>query len=394
MKRVFLVVLDSFGIGALPDAADFGDEGANTLASVAGSPTLCVPYMQRMGLGNIDGVSCLLPTPAPVAAFGRAAERSAGKDTTIGHWEIAGLFSPRPLPTYPNGFPPEVIEAFSAATGRGVLCNLPYSGTDVIQDYGESHCKTGDLIVYTSADSVFQIAAHEDVVPPAQLYEYCRIARRILVGQHAIGRVIARPFLGQAGQYVRTGNRRDFSLPPPANTLLNAVSEAGLSCIAVGKISDIFAGSGVTEDIHTSNNTEGTEELLRQLGRDFSGLCFVNLVDFDSQYGHRRNIEGYAAALSAFDAALPAVLTAMREEDLLIITADHGCDPGYSKSTDHTREYTPILAYGKQIKAVNIGTRSTFADVGATVAEWLCLSFRGAGSSFLASIKQNRRSGD
>jgi phosphopentomutase len=387
MKRVFLVVLDSFGIGALPDAAAFGDAGANTLASVAASSSLSIPHMLRMGLGNIEGVGCLPACCEPLAAYGRAAERSAGKDTTIGHWEIAGIHSTEPLPTYPQGFPREVIEAFSAATGRGVLCNLPYSGTDVIRDYGDEHCKTGDLIVYTSADSVFQIAAHEDVVPVEQLYEYCRTARKLLCGHHAVGRVIARPFVGQEGQYVRTGNRRDFSLAPPQETLLNAVAAAGLDSIAVGKISDIFAGSGVTKEIHTHNNAEGTEAWLAQIKTDFKGLCFVNLVDFDSQYGHRRDVEGYAKALSAFDAALPAALAAMREDDLLIITADHGCDPGYTKTTDHTREYTPILAYGKQVRPVDLGTRATFADIGATVAEWLSVPFHGTGRSFLQDVQ-------
>ena len=394
MKRAFLVVLDSFGIGELPDAASFGDRGVNTLASVALSPKLRVPHMRQMGLGNIAGVTCLPAAEAPIGAYGRAVERSAGKDTTIGHWEIAGIYSGQPLPTYPNGFPDEVIDAFSAATGRGVLCNLPYSGTDVIRDYGAQHVKTGDLIVYTSADSVFQIAAHEDVVPVAQLYEYCRIARRILTGQHAVGRVIARPFVGQSGQYTRTGNRRDFSVEPPQNTLLTAVCEAGQACIAVGKIADIFAGSGITEEIHTHNNSEGTAVFLDLLSRDFTGLCFVNLVDFDSQYGHRRDVDGYAAALSAFDAALPAVLSSLREEDLLIITADHGCDPGYTKTTDHTREYTPILVCGKQVFPTDLGTRATFADIGATVAEWLGLSFRGTGSSFLQQIKKSPHGGD
>ncbi len=394
MKRAFLIVLDSFGIGELPDAAFFGDQGANTLASVATSPKLCVPHMRQIGLGNIAGVTCLPAAEAPIGAYGRAVERSAGKDTTIGHWEIAGIYSGQPLPTYPNGFPDEVIDAFSAATGRGVLCNLPYSGTDVIRDYGDQHVKTGDLIVYTSADSVFQIAAHEDVIPVAQLYEYCRIARRILTGQHAVGRVIARPFVGQSGQYTRTGNRRDFSVEPPQKTLLNAVCETGQACIAVGKIADIFAGSGITEEIHTHNNSEGTAVFLDLLSRDFTGLCFVNLVDFDSQYGHRRDVDGYAAALSAFDAALPAVLSSLREEDLLIITADHGCDPGYTKTTDHTREYTPILVCGKQVLATDLGTRATFADIGATVAEWLGLSFRGTGSSFLQQIKKSPHGGD
>lgn len=386
MRRAFLVVLDSFGVGAMPDAPAFGDAGADTLASVAASPALSIPTMLRMGLGNIEGVTCLPPCAAPLAAYGRAAERSAGKDTTIGHWEIAGLLSPQPLPTYPNGFPTEVIDAFTAATGRGVLCNRPYSGTEVIRDYGEEHCKSGKLIVYTSADSVFQIAAHEDVVPTEQLYEYCRTARRLLSGAHAVGRVIARPFAGKAGQYVRTAGRHDFSLPPPQKNLLNAVSESGQCCLAVGKISDIFAGSGVTKSIPTHSNAEGVDALLHALGRPFAGLCFVNLVDFDSLYGHRRDVAGYAKALSAFDAALPSIMARLGEEDLLLITADHGCDPGYQKTTDHTREYTPILAYGKGLRPCSLGTRSSFADVGATVAEWLGLSWRGIGMSFLPQM--------
>lgn len=383
MRRAFLVVLDSFGVGAMPDAPAFGDAGTNTLATVAASSALSIPQLLRMGLGNVEGVTCLPSCAAPLAAYGRAAERSAGKDTTIGHWEIAGLLSAQPLPTYPNGFPAEVIDAFAAATGRGVLCNRPYSGTEVIRDYGEQHCQSGKLIVYTSADSVFQIAAHEDIVPPAQLYEYCRTARRLLTGPHAVGRVIARPFAGTAGQYVRTAGRRDFSLPPPQKNLLNAVSESGQCCLAVGKIADIFAGSGITQSIPTHNNAEGIEALLCALERPFAGLCFVNLVDFDSLYGHRRDVAGYAKALSIFDAALPAMMARMEEEDLLVITADHGCDPGYQKTTDHTREYTPILAYGKGLRPCPLGTRSSFADVGATVAEWLGLSWRGIGTSFL-----------
>ena len=379
MKRAFLIVLDSFGIGALPDAAAFGDAGANTLGSVATSSALHVPTLRKMGLFNIAGVSCGEKEPAPIAAYGRAAERSAGKDTTIGHWEIAGIYSAKPLPTYPNGFPADLLAAFSRETGRGVLCNLPYSGTAVINDYGDEHLRTGDLIVYTSADSVFQIAAHEALVPPEQLYEYCRIARRLLVGEHAVGRVIARPFVGGSGAYTRTANRRDFSLEPPAKTLLDRVSEAGLDTISVGKISDIFCGRGVSESFPTHGNSEGIETARRLLDRDFHGLCFVNLVDFDMLYGHRRDIDGYARALTEFDAFLADALATLGEEDLLIVTADHGCDPGYLATTDHTREYVPVLVYTKGIPPADLGTRDSFADIGATVAAWLDVPFGNVG---------------
>ena len=381
MKRAFLIVLDSFGIGEMPDAAAFGNAGANTLASVATSPALHVPTMRKMGLFNIAGVTCGEKEPAPIAAYGRAAERSAGKDTTIGHWEIAGIQSAKPLPTYPNGFPASLLAAFSRETGRGVLCNLPYSGTAVINDYGDEHMRTGDLIVYTSADSVFQIAAHEDLVPPEKLYEYCRIARRLLTGEHAVGRVIARPFVGKSGAYTRTANRRDFSLEPPTKTLLDSVSEAGLDMISVGKISDIFCGRGVTEAIITHGNTEGIAVTAQLLDRDFHGLAFVNLVDFDMLYGHRRDIDGYARALSEFDAFLATALPKLGEEDLLIVTADHGCDPGYLATTDHTREYVPLLVYRKGIAPTDLGTRDTFADVGATVAARLGIPFGDAGKA-------------
>ncbi len=383
MERVFLIVLDSFGIGALPDAAAFGDSGANTLQSVSGSPLFHVPQMGKMGLFDIAGVTCGQKTDAPIAAYGRCAERSAGKDTTIGHWEIAGVVSNDPLPTYPNGFPQEVLDAFSRETGRGVLCNLPYSGTAVIADYGDEHVRTGDLIVYTSADSVFQIAAHEELVPPEQLYEYCRIARRILVGKHGVGRVIARPFVGTSGNYTRTANRRDFSIEPPAKTLLDMVNDAGLETISVGKIYDIFCGRGISERVPTHSNEEGMQETAKLLLRNFHGLCFVNLVDFDMLYGHRRDIDGYARALSAFDRFLAENLAKLREEDLLIITADHGCDPGYLATTDHTREYTPLLVYRKGIAPCDLGTRSTFADIGATVAAWLGVPYSGAGEPLL-----------
>ena len=385
MRRVFLIVLDSFGIGEMEDAQNFGDFGVNTLKSVSQSPYFAVPNMQTMGLGNIDGVAGLEPVKAPVGSYGRMTEKSQGKDTTIGHLEIAGVTMMHPLPTYPEGFPKEVLEPFSKAVGRGVLCNKPYSGTKVIQDFGDEHVRTGDLIVYTSADSVFQIAAHEEVVPLEQLYEYCRIARNILVGEHGVGRVIARPFVGPVGgPYTRTSHRHDFSLKPPKATMLDLLKEAGKDVIAVGKIYDIFAGCGITEHVYTSGNTEGIERLLEYTKKPFEGLCFVNLVDFDMLYGHRRDIDGYAKALAEFDQALPKVLAGLGEEDILMITADHGCDPAYTRTTDHTREYTPLLLYGKNLAPQNLGTRKTFADIGSTVLQWLGVPSTIDGNSVLA----------
>ena len=386
MKRVFWIVLDSLGIGEMPDAAAYGDAGANTLRSVAATGVLNIPYLLRLGLGNIDGVSCLPAAEKPLAAHARIAERSRGKDTTVGHWELCGVISEHPFPTYENGFPAEIIEEFSKRTGRRVLCNRPYSGTEVIRDFGDRHVETGDLIVYTSADSVFQIAAHEAVVPLDELYRCCEIARELLRGPYSVARVIARPFVGENGSYTRTGNRRDFSLEPSGETLLDAISAAGLSMISVGKISDIFAGRGVTEAIKTHDNREGMEALLSLTERDFCGLAFANLVDFDAKYGHRRDAKGYAQALSDFDAFLGDFLPRLRTEDLLIITADHGCDPGFLKSTDHTREYIPMLALSDSVLPCSLGTREGFADVGATVADYLGIPFRGAGSSFLEDM--------
>ncbi len=386
MRRVFWIVLDSFGIGALPDAAEFGDGGANTLRSLIGTGELSVPNLCRLGLGSIDGVKGLPHASPPLAAYGRAAERSRGKDTTVGHWELCGVVSDIPFPTYENGFPPELIAAFSEKVGRGVLCNRPYSGTDVIRDYGEAHEKNGDLIVYTSADSVFQIAAHEDVVPLAELYRISEIAREMLVGEYAVARVIARPFVGTPGNYTRTGNRRDFSLAPPGETLLDAAIAAGKDVISIGKISDIFAGRGVSEAVKTHDNAEGMQALLSVAARDFDGLAFLNLVDFDAQYGHRRDAVGYARAISRFDDFLGEFLPRLADGDILFVTADHGCDPAFLKTTDHTREYIPILVYGKTVIAQDLGTRDSFADVGATVADCLGLSYRGAGKSFLETI--------
>ena len=374
MKKIFLIVLDSLGIGAAPDAHLFGDEGTNTLKRISASDAFSIPNLMKLGIGNIDGVDYIDGTEKPMAAVARLRELSSGKDTTIGHFEICGIVSDTPLPTYPDGFPKEVIEAFEKATGVGVLCNKPYSGTEVIKDYGEEHIKTGKLIVYTSADSVFQIAAHEDVVPPKKLYEYCRKAREILVGKHGVGRVIARPFITETGGYKRTANRRDFSLPPPKKTLLDSIKENGLDVIAIGKIEDIFASCGITESYHTKSNGEGMEICENFLDRDFSGLCFLNLVDFDSQFGHRQDTDGYAKALSEFDAWLPSFMEKLDDDSVLIITADHGCDPGDS-DTDHTREYTPLIVYGKKISPVNLGTLRGFGTVAALCSDILGISF-------------------
>ena len=386
MKRVFLIVLDSCGIGAMPDAEKFGDVNVNTLAACATSQKLHIPNMIKAGLGNIDGVSCLPKEAAPTGAYARLTESSMGKDTTIGHWEIAGIVSPDPLPTYPNGFPEEVLKPFMEQTGRGVLANAPWSGTAVIDEYGQQHMQTGDLIVYTSADSVFQIAAHEDIVPPEQLYEYCRIARKILQGKHGVGRVIARPFVGTPGNFKRTANRHDFSLEPPAKTLPEAVKDAGLASIGVGKIHDIFAGIGLTDYVYNKSNADGMAHTDHYARQDFTGLCFVNLVDFDMQFGHRRDIDGYANALTEFDGWLGQFMEKLGDEDVVMITADHGCDPAYTATTDHTREYVPLLVLGKQVKPVNLGTRASFADIAATVAELLNISLPTPGKSFAKEI--------
>ena len=374
IKRVFIIVLDSVGIGYAPDAADFGDYGANTMKRISASDKFNIPTLLSLGLGNIDGVDYLPTTDTPGAAVCRLRELSRGKDTTTGHWEMMGIVSEKPMPTYPEGFPAEVLDEFSRRTGRGVLCNLPYSGTDVIRDYGKAHEDTGDLIVYTSADSVFQIAAHEDHVPVEQLYEYCRIAREILQGEHAVGRVIARPFIGSEGAYKRTENRHDYSLTPPAKTAMDAIGESGLDVISIGKIYDIFSGAGIKKSLPTHNNKEGMQTLLEVQKTDFNGLCFANLVDFDMLYGHRQDIDGYAAALSAFDAWLPEFIKGMAEGDVLMITADHGCDPG-DVSTDHTREQVPLIIVGKGIKNRNLGTVLGFASIGNTAAELLGVDF-------------------
>ncbi len=385
-KRLFLIVLDSFGIGYEPDAAEFGDVGANTLASIVKSEKYHTPLMKKMGLFNIDGVEVGEEEERPIAAYARLQEKSKGKDTTIGHWEIAGMVSPKPLPTFPDGFPQEVIEEFEKRTGRKTLCNKPYSGTTVIAEYGEEHVKTGALIVYTSADSVFQIAAHEDIVPVEELYRYCEIARELLVGEFGVGRVIARPFIGEPGNFSRTSNRHDYSLLPPKATMLDALIEVGYETRGIGKIYDIFAGKGIQKSTRIKNNEDGMEKTIETLKEEFEGLCFVNLVDFDMTYGHRRDVDGYAKAATVFDKQLATFIEGMREEDVLMITADHGCDPGFT-GTDHTREYIPLLVYGKHIQAgANLGTRSTFADIAATILDVFNVQNNTDGTSFKKDI--------
>jgi len=374
IERVFLIVLDSVGVGELPDAACYGDEGSNTLKTCFESGLLKVPIMEKLGLFQIDGLEYARSDVSDgkqniIGSYGKMNEKSAGKDTTIGHWEISGVVSKRPLPTYPRGFPPHVIAEFEEKTGYKALCNLPYSGTEVLKDYGERHMLGEGLIVYTSADSVFQVAAHEEIVSIEELYRVCEIARNLLVGEHGVGRVIARPFEGSAPNFQRTARRKDFSIAPPHDTVLNLLQEKGFATIGVGKIEDIFSGSGISKSVHTKSNQSGMLETKKFIGKDFSGLCFVNLVDFDMLYGHRNDVLGYVKALNEFDEWLGEVTFKFRETDLLLITADHGCDPA-PPGTDHTREYIPILAYGAMIKENNnLGIRGSFADIGKTIAD-------------------------
>ncbi|MBO4510506.1 MAG: phosphopentomutase [Lachnospiraceae bacterium] len=386
-KRVVLIVMDSVGVGELPDAADFGDEGSNTVKAAATSGYLDMPNMKKLGFFNIKGIDDMYEDipEAPMYAVSRLAERSKGKDTTTGHWEISGLISEKPMPTFSNGFPESFIEEFSRRTGRGMLCNKAYSGTDVIRDYGKQHEKTGDLIVYTSADSVFQIAAHEKIVPIEKLYEYCSIARELLQGDLGVGRVIARPFEGE-WPYERTPRRHDFSLVPPRDTMLDVLSGNGFDVWSVGKIIDIFAEKGITQYVRTVDNEDGINKTLEYLEREANGLIFTNLVDFDMVYGHRNDAEGYAKALSYFDKRLPEIIEKLNDDDILMITADHGCDP-VTPSTDHSREYIPLVVYGKKLKkGVNLGTRESFADIGATILDYFGLEISIDGTSFLKDI--------
>ncbi len=381
IKRIFLIVLDSFGVGELPDADRFGDKGAFTLKSCYEKGELNVPVMKSMGLFNIDGMDFGDKTDLPVAAYAKMREISAGKDTTIGHWEISGVVSENPLPVYPEGFPEEFILELSRQTGRKIICNKTYSGTQVIHDYGREHIETGALIVYTSADSVCQIAAHEDIVPVEDLYRYCEIARKIF----PVGRIIARPFEGEYPDFRRTSNRHDFSLKPASATILDALSENNFDTIAVGKINDIFAGCGITEFVRTSGNDDGMIKTDEFSKKDFTGLCFTNLVDFDMLYGHRRDSKGYAQALNKFDKWLSSFIRGMKKNDLLIITADHGCDPSF-RGTDHTREYVPLIVYGDMVKPCNLGVRDSFSDIAAFIAENFGVSYETQGVSFADKI--------
>lgn len=385
INRVFLIVLDSVGIGGASDAKSFGDDNPNTLKTIAASKEFHAANLARLGLFNIDGIDFYQREKNPIGAFGRLIESSAGKDTTIGHWEIAGIISERPLPTYPNGFSPEIVNKLEKSFGRKILCNKPYSGTQVIRDFGREHVETGKLIVYTSADSVLQIAAHENVVSVEELYNLCRTARELV----NVGRIIARPFVGNYPNYERTPRRHDFSLKPPAETILDALSKKNLATIGVGKIHDIFAGQGVNRSLGINeNNSDGMNKTLQIMNEDFCGLCFVNLVDFDMKYGHRRDIDGYARAMTIFDGELGEFLTKMRSDDVLMITADHGCDPA-AKGTDHTRENVPLVIYGEKIRAgANLGTRMTFADIAATIAEIFNVELKTRGRSFLEEVLQ------
>jgi phosphopentomutase len=383
MKRVVLLVLDSVGIGALPDAHLYNDEGANTLANIANAlGGLNLPTLQKMGLGNIHPIKGVAPVEKPIASYGKMAEKSPGKDTTTGHWEIAGYILDKPFPTYPNGFPQDLIEEFEKRIGRKTLGNYPASGTQIIEDLGEEHVKTGYPIVYTSADSVFQIAAHEEVIPLEELYEMCRIAREMLVGDHGVGRVIARPFIGQPGNFSRTTNRKDFSRLPDRKIVLQSLQEEGYEVLSIGKIWDIYGGVGITKSLKSKSNLDGLQKTIESLKEDFSGLIMTNLVDFDMLYGHRNDVEGYGKALMETDQMVGKILDNLKEEDILIITADHGCDPTHP-GTDHTREYVPILVYGKKLPVQPLGVRESFVDVAATLVKIFNLKDQYSGKSLI-----------
>ncbi|MCH4888834.1 phosphopentomutase [Acidaminobacter sp. JC074] len=388
-KRVILMILDSLGVGALPDSEKYGDVGVNTLNNIAKNvDRFEIPNLIKMGIGNLEGITHVPSSDDVIGAYGRSMEVSNGKDTTMGHWEIAGLNISEPFNTYPDGFPEEIIKPFEEKTGRKVVCNAPASGTVVIDEFGKHHMETGDLIVYTSADSVFQIAAHEEIVPIDELYKYCEIAREMLMGKHQVARVIARPFVGTPGNFTRTSNRHDYSLKPFDKTVLDQLKEAGKDVIAVGKIVDIFDGEGITESVHTKSNMDGVDKTLEYMKADNHGLIFSNLVDFDAMFGHRRNIEGYRDAIEEFDKRLPEIQAAMKPGDILMLAADHGNDPSYT-GTDHTREYIPMLVFGDAIKAgTDLGTRKSFADIAATIAEVLEIDAPKNGESFFGIMKK------
>ena len=387
-KRVFLIVLDSFGIGEMPDANKYGDEGSNTLAAIVKSEKYDTPNLEKLGLFNIEGVNCKEGVDNPLGSFARLAESSNGKDTTTGHWEMAGIISEKPFPTFPNGFPEDFLEEYSKRVGRKILCNKPYSGTEVIKDYGRKHLETGALIVYTSADSVFQVAGHEDVISLEELYRCCEIAREMLQGDLGVGRVIARPFVGKEGSFERTRNRHDYALDPTGPIVMDDLVKNGFDSIGVGKIYDIFAGKSVEESYKMEDNIDGMNITLDLCDKDFNGLCFVNLVDFDMIYGHRNDVDGYANAASEFDKQLGQMMDKLREDDIVIITADHGCDPS-TESTDHSREYVPMIIFGDKIKAgVNLKTRNTFADIGKTIAYIFGIESSIPGTSFYREVSE------
>ena len=387
-KRVFLIVLDSFGIGEMPDAKKYGDEGSNTLAAIVKSKKYKTPNLEKLGLFNIEGVDCKEDVENPQASFARLAESSNGKDTTTGHWEMAGIISEKPFPTFPNGFPEDFLEEYSKRVGRKILCNKPYSGTEVIKDYGKEHLETGALIVYTSADSVFQVAGHEDVISLEELYRCCEIAREMLQGDLGVGRVIARPFVGKEGSFERTRNRHDYALDPTGPIVMDDLVKNGFDSIGVGKIYDIFAGKSVEESYKMEDNIDGMNITLDLCDKDFNGLCFVNLVDFDMIYGHRNDVDGYANAASEFDKQLGQMMDKLREDDIVIITADHGCDPS-TESTDHSREYVPMIIFGDKIKSgVDLKTRNTFADIGKTIADIFGIDSQIPGTSFYIEVRK------
>ena len=388
MSRVIWMVIDSVGIGQLPDSEKFGDKNVNTLGNIVKEYNdIKIPNMRKLGIGNIDGVDFIESEKSPIGAFGKCSELSQGKDTTTGHWEMTGVLVETPFKTFENGFPKEIIDEFESKTGRKVVGNKPASGTAILDEFGEHQIKTGDVIVYTSADSVFQIAANEEIIPLEELYKMCEIAREIMMGDNAVARVIARPFIGKkTGEFTRTSNRRDYSLNPFEPTVLDNIKESNLDVIGVGKIEDIFNGQGITEAIHTKDNMHGVDETINYIKKENNGLIFTNLVDFDSKFGHRRNVEGYKEALEEFDARIPEIIDAMKDDDVLIINADHGNDPTY-KGTDHTREYIPVLVYGKKIKEnVNLGIRDSFSDIGATVTDLLNVKMPKHGTSFKKDI--------
>jgi phosphopentomutase len=387
-RRIILIILDSCGIGELPDAKLYGDEGSNTMVNTARAVGgLRLPNLQELGLGNIDTILGVGSNPIAQANFGKMAEISPGKDSTTGHWEMMGLILQKPFPVYPHGFPPEIIQPFEKAIGREILGNRPASGTEIIKELGEEHIRSGKPIVYTSADSVFQIAAHEEIISINKLYEMCAIARKILQGEHGVARVIARPFLGKPGFFKRTERRKDFSLPPTGETILDILKRSGIPVIGIGKIEDLFAGQGLSQSIHTKNNSDGMDKLAEAMKTFKTGLIFINLVDFDMLWGHRNDSSGFAAGLEEFDRRLSEFMDPLVSEDVLIITADHGCDPT-TPSTDHSREYVPLLVYGRSIKSnMNLGIRGSFSDVGATIAEIFGVEGTGRGKSFLKEIK-------